>query len=189
MTNESPKVIQLSRLDAVKHQLEMAVRARLQFEDLVSAMTLAGAAERVLSDLHPKDAEFSDDTFSIRAFCKTYVKPGRQKKAAEYMRAAYDFLRHADKTPDHVLELDAELVDLTLMMAIKAFERASKTRPPVLLAFQACAAITDPKWEAANHIPEINDPKLGDWSTKLTMRELFIAILAHYEFRSLIPNP
>lgn len=189
MANEPSKPIQFSRLDAVRNQLEMAVRARLQFEDLVSAMTLAGAAERVLSDLHPKDAKFSDDTLSIRAFCNTYVKTDCRKQAAEYMRAAYDFLRHADKTPDRVLELDAEWVDLTLMMAIRAFESTSKARLPVLIAFRTWAAITDPKWEVADHIPEINDPALVEWSMKLTTPELFNAILAHYESKSLIANP
>lgn len=189
MTKKTSNAIQFSRLNAVKQQLEMAVRARLQFEDLVSAMTLAGAAERVLSDLHPKGAKFSHDAPSIRAFCNTYVTPDRQKEAAKDMRAAYDFLRHADKTPDHVLELDVELVDLPLMMAIKAFEHTSETRPPVLLAFQAWAAITDPKWDVADHISEIKDSALVDWTTNLTTSELFIAILVHYESKSLVPNP
>jgi hypothetical protein len=56
----------VQRLEAVRDQIDSAIRVYFLWDDLVSALALAGAAERVLSDLQPKDGIFGVDAHSIR---------------------------------------------------------------------------------------------------------------------------
>lgn len=199
MANESSKAIQFSRLDAVKHQLEMAIRARLQFEDLVSAMTLAGAAERVLSDGQPADAKTSDGFISLKALCNDYVKKDSRNKIAGMVRQAYDQLRHADKNPDHVHSLDPESVDAFLLMTIYAY--ASKPQatqnefrnwfnslPPILGTFVVWMFLNDPRGEKwANDLD--NSPESLRFFKSLPVPSVFDALLQLVESKSLVPNP
>lgn len=198
MTNKTSNIIQLSRLDAVKHQLEMAVRARLQFEDLVSAMTLAGAAERVLSDGQPKDARISDGFNSIKAFCNEFVKEGYRKEVTAKVREAYDQLRHADKKPNQIHSLDPEGVDAFILMTIyayggkpsdaKPFAEWFNSLPPLLGTFVVWMFLNDPRGERwANDLG--NNSDCLQLFKSLPVPSAFEAILQLVESKSLIPNP
>jgi hypothetical protein len=75
------------------------------WDDLVSAVTLAGAAERVLSDLQPQDGIIGIDAHSIRSMINLYIKEGHHKDAAKLFRKDYDFFRHADRDAAQSYEL------------------------------------------------------------------------------------
>ena len=59
------------------------------WDELVSAVTLAGAAERVLSDLQPQDGIIGVDAHSIRSMIN--LKEEHQKDAAKLFRKDYFF--------------------------------------------------------------------------------------------------
>jgi hypothetical protein len=50
------------------------------WDELVSAATLAGAAERVLSDLQPQDGIIGVDAHSIRSMINLYIKEEHHKE-------------------------------------------------------------------------------------------------------------
>lgn len=75
------------------------------WDDLVSAITLAGVAERVMSDMQPQDGIFGVDAASLRSMVNLYIKPEHQKAAGAMFRADYDFFRHADKVKQEEYEL------------------------------------------------------------------------------------
>ena len=62
-----PTIRKITRLEAVRDQLDSAFKVYFLWDDLVSAITLAGAAERVMSDMQPKDGIFGIDAASIRS--------------------------------------------------------------------------------------------------------------------------
>ena len=53
----------IARIDAARCQIDRAITAYFE-DDLVSALTLAGAAERVLSDWQRQDGLFGVDAYS-----------------------------------------------------------------------------------------------------------------------------
>src|SRR5277367_858560 len=112
----------ITRLDAVRDQIDSAIRAYFLWDDLVSALTLAGAAERVMSDLQPQDGIIGVDAWSIRSMVNLHIKTEHQKKAAALFRADYDFFRHADLKPQADYELNETTVDFFLYAAIGAYE-------------------------------------------------------------------
>jgi hypothetical protein len=99
----------ISSLDAVRDQINAAIRAYFLWDDLVSALTLAGAAERVLSDKQPADGILGVDAFSIRSMVNLYIEDEYQSKAAKLFRADYDFFRHADQKPQDDYEFSVRI--------------------------------------------------------------------------------
>jgi hypothetical protein len=115
----------ISRIEAAICQLDGAIRAYFE-DDLVSALTLAGAAERVLSDLQPQDGLLGVDAYSWRAAINLYIKTEHQKEAAKWYRRAYDQLRHADRDKSETIEINQTVVDIYILMAVFAFHFVTK---------------------------------------------------------------
>ena len=87
-----------------------------------SALTLAGAAERVLSDKQREDGLLGVDAFSIRSMINLHISEEYHREAAKYFRRDYDFFRHADRKPQEDDEFSEEWVDFLLFLAIGGFE-------------------------------------------------------------------
>ncbi|NWG71337.1 MAG: hypothetical protein HXY23_06990 [Parvularculaceae bacterium] len=189
------EVRKFTRLDAVERQLDMAIRAHLQFDDLVSAMTLAGAAERVLSDLQPQDGILGVDAWSIQSLVNLYFKDEFHNLVRDKLRHAYDFLRHADgkkgadKGPNDSLALHQGTVDFFLMLAIKAFQSLQGNESPTMRAFGYWLIMEHPGWLRAE------EDERGQWAgvrssfPNLTKADRFAALLAVIKSQSPIPNP
>jgi hypothetical protein len=112
----APTIRTITRLEAIRDQLDSAYKAYFLWDALVSALTLAGAAERVLSDLQRRDGLFGVDPYSIRSIVDLYIKPEHQKDAAKLYRADYDFFGHADVNKDNTYELKEEVVEFWLFV-------------------------------------------------------------------------
>jgi hypothetical protein len=176
-----------TRLEAVERQIEMAIRAHLQFDDAVSAVTLSGAAERVLSDLSPC-SEWSDDSLSIKSFIEKFAK-GNEKAVAKHLRKPINMLKHAEDDPnvDHLVDL--HWLETLLMMTVREFYYQTKKMTPAMHAFRFWCAAKGRDWnftELMNE-DEIVDLKetYGGWSDS----EIFLGAVAYYEAKSLIPSP
>jgi hypothetical protein len=140
----------ITRLDAVRDQLHSAIRAYFLWDDLVSALTLAGAAERVLSDKQSADGLFGMDAFSIRSMVNLYIKDEYQPEAAKLFRADYDFFRHADRKPQNDYELSEEWVDFLLLISIGSFEFLCEQRTEIMTTFVWWFSMKYPHWLKKN---------------------------------------
>jgi hypothetical protein len=94
------ETIQVSKLEAAQRQLNMGVRMMFAGADPIAVHTLFGAAANLFSDLVA--AKCPDDSWD------KVVKEANNLEDIEYIkivRNAQNFLKHADKDPDAVLEL------------------------------------------------------------------------------------
>lgn len=124
-----------SRHEAVRDQINCAIKAYFLWDDLVSAITLAGAAERVLSDLQPQDGLLGVDGFSLRAAINLYIKDENHKEVAKLFRNDYDFFRHADKNRSLSHTYSTEAVDCLILFAVGAFEFSGYVKTVDMKAF------------------------------------------------------
>ncbi len=126
-----------NRLNATEAQIDAAIKAYFLWDDLVSALTLAGAAERVLSDVQPQDGLICVDAFSIRSLINLYVEGEHQSKAGNLFRRTYDQLRHADgdRDPFRLIEVSVAGVDFYIFMAIQAFRHVRRFITPSMGVF------------------------------------------------------
>ncbi len=120
---------QYKRLEAVRSQLEMAVRALFEFDDPVSALTLVGAAERVLRDIQPKDAKLSEGFNTVKAFCNEMVRPEARRRVTKSIDFNYDQLRHADKRPQHLHVINVEGLEMFILTTVWAYAGKPKGDP------------------------------------------------------------
>jgi len=171
----------------VKSQIEMAIRARLQFSDPVSAMTLAGAAERVLSDLSEHN-EWGDDALSIKLFIQKFAK-GNEKAAAEILRKPINTLKHADRDPNVHPAVDYHWLETLLMMTVREFRNQSGTMTPVMHAFRVWCAANGGDWGVSKIMSDDEINGLREMYRGWSDSEIFLSALAYFESKSLIPNP
>jgi hypothetical protein len=187
---EGGEMRRYTRLEAAQRQLEMAVRALLQFDDPISALTLAGAAERVLSDLQPSDGILGVDAWSIRAFCNTHIKQERQEAAAVLLRKTYNQLKHAQRSPSAVHDIHESEVLIWLLLSIRAFTALGGTATPILNTFNFWVMAARPDWISADD-PELVK-KFSEANRELghlPKAKAFAALLEMVSSISQIPNP
>ncbi len=138
------------RSEAVKQQLDAAIRLFFLEDDFVSAITLAGAAERVLSDMQPRDGLLGVDAFSIRSLCNLYIEDNYSKQAADAFRKPYDLFRHADKSPQETFIINEDYVDFYIFISVMAFQFLFEKLSPSMRVFTSYTFMRKPQWLKPN---------------------------------------
>jgi hypothetical protein len=167
----------VTRRRAVQDQLDTAIRAYFLWDDLVSAITLAGAAERVLSDMQPQDGIIGIDAYSIRSAVNLYFKTEHQSEAAGLFRKDYDFFRHADRQNVDSHEIKDISVVFTITIAIASCEFLSIEKTEIMKIFFWWTYIKYPKFFKKDCIDiflDIDDiRRISEWVSK---REYFLIL-------------
>jgi hypothetical protein len=174
----------ISRFDAVREQISSAIRLFFVWDELVSAVTLAGAAERVLSDLQPQDGIFGVDAHSIRSMINLNIKEEHHKDAAKAFRKDYDFFRHADRTvTQNNYDLKESSVAWLIFTSIVSFEFLKQKKTMEMRAFYWWFMANNPHWlkPTAPDMPMIM--KMQSQITGRPKREYFLAFVAASEGR------
>jgi len=105
--------INVSKVEAARRQIDVAIRMLFSEEDPVAIHTLAGAAFRILRDLVDKKS----DSY-MKKITKSMIKPGMEGKFWRQWNRSTNFLKHADKDPEALLEnIDEEANEGILFIA------------------------------------------------------------------------
>jgi len=106
----------VTKLDAAERQLKTAIYLFFEERDAVSILTLAGAAHRVLTDLFRKNGKKNLLTDN------PYIRQERQKEWIGIIRKPINFLKHAERDPDEVTELNEEIIPFHILDCICMLE-------------------------------------------------------------------
>lgn len=99
--------IRVNKTEAARWQIDVAIRLLFSNEDPVAIHTLVAAALRILRDI----CEKRDDTVTHKIF-KAIIRPGMEKKFWRMMSAPANFLKHANRDPNAILDnIDEEAND------------------------------------------------------------------------------
>jgi hypothetical protein len=106
-------MISLSKIDAATRELHLAIELHFRDADPIGVHALAGSAHTVLRDLlkhrdGPRNSGTPDKD----------VQPGSQHFVAEMAAKAKNFLKHADRDPEEILEFDPNWTDFLIFEAI-----------------------------------------------------------------------
>ncbi len=173
----------ITRFEAIRDQINSAVRMFFLWDDLVSAVTLAGAAERVLSDLQPQDGIFGVDAHSIRSKVNLYIKGEHHKDAAKLFRKDYDFFRHADRNATQSYELKESSVAWLIFISLCSFEFLGQKKTIEMRAFAWWFMATNPHWLKADAPDLALIMKLKEQISERSKREYFLAFIVASEGR------
>lgn len=117
-------MLHISKLDAARRQLEVAVRMFFFDQDPVSIRTLAAAARGVLRDLDLAQGGSGDTIDAVIGL----IRPERQKEIRDRILGAQNFFKHADKDPSEMLEFDIDENALYLFNVCELYRTVTSER-------------------------------------------------------------
>jgi hypothetical protein len=82
------KSFKVTKLDAARRQLDVAVRLYFSSDDPVAIHTLVGAAHRILEDVNKARA----GSPTLKSTILSHVRRDKQKEAAKKLNSAQNFL-------------------------------------------------------------------------------------------------
>ena len=132
------KSLTISKLDAVKRQLETFVRLYFHSGDPVAIHTLVAAAFSVVCDLNEKRG--GGPTLHDRIF--ENVKPEHHKLLRDKMNEAQNFFKHADRDHEETLEFNPDSTELMAMDACYKYVELSGEFPPLFQVFNGWMMLT-----------------------------------------------
>ena len=116
----------ISKVEAARRQLDVAIQLYFQDGDEVAIHTLAAAAFELVTSLRVHAGE-PDDLLE-------QIIPERRAEFLRMWRRPQNFFKHADRDPSASLEFDPGLTEVTLFLAVLRFgSLAKRTLPMVTL--------------------------------------------------------
>ncbi|MFA5821014.1 MAG: hypothetical protein WC873_02850, partial [Candidatus Gracilibacteria bacterium] len=121
----------ISKLDAAKRQLEIAIRLFLNNEDPISIHTLSAASHTILRDLCRKQGKES----TLKDVMIKRTKPEKKDEVVKMFNEAENFFKHANKDPDQLLKFHPEETEWFLWDVGKMYIELTKDYPPIVKVF------------------------------------------------------
>lgn len=103
------KTQRTNKIDAARRQTDAAIRLLFAGQDELAVITLASAAFHILRDI--AEAQGNCDWHKS---IKKIIRPGKEREFWKAVNSGANFLKHADKDPDGILEIDCRAADLCL---------------------------------------------------------------------------
>jgi hypothetical protein len=128
------RLLNVSKLDAARRQLETAVTLYFDDGDPVSIHTLTAAAHQVIADLSKKRG---GRRMIIDVAVEKTVRPEKRAEARKIVRAAANFLKHADNDADATLSLLVSQSEFLLLDAVLQYAELTGEFVPRLRIYAA----------------------------------------------------
>lgn len=126
--------VEISKMDAARRQLTVAIELYFREYDAVSIHTLSAAARNVLDNLCSHRGV--KVPIRLENMLNEIIKPEHQKTIRNKFRQSENFFKHADKDPDGTLRFNPISTEYTILEAVDFYAALSKELPPMLLAFR-----------------------------------------------------
>ena len=122
--------MQLSKLEAARRQLETAIKLYFEYGDEVSIHALAAAAYSLIRDIneHRGGEPMLKDLH-------LFLSDGLAREFRKYINRPENFLKHADKDPDGVDDLEPRWTEALLWEASRKYCEMTGEQNKLMLTF------------------------------------------------------
>jgi hypothetical protein len=103
--------IKIDKKESACRQIKTAIHLLSKNGDPIAIYVLASGAFRILRDL----AEKAENNSAVQKF-KDFIKPEMEGKFWYQFNSAYNFMKHADKNTEEIIEFDVTLNEFALML-------------------------------------------------------------------------
>lgn len=118
--------IGLNKVEAAQRQIDTGIRMLFSGEDPVAIHTVAMAGFRIVRDLAAKQG----DSY-MHQISEAMIKPGKEKEFWSALQGPANFLKHADRDADDVLDdVGEEVNELILLIASMYYEDITRQSSP-----------------------------------------------------------
>lgn len=168
--------IHVSKLDAVKRELEHAIRLFFLSGDPVVIHLVISSAQQVLRDLcrYKKIPSFINQAMSM-------VKKDKQAYVMKELRKSYNFFHHGDKDPDGTVEFNPDSNDYALWECVDMYSSLTKETTGLMQAYRLWFYTKN-----SNLLLEMKDQKLFEGiaqTVDITKKRLFLDVAEELENR------
>jgi hypothetical protein len=174
--------VRINKIDAARRQIDAAIRMTFRGEDPVAIHAVIGGAHRIIRDI----CEQRGDIDSYQRFTD-FIVPGHEGEFWRYWNASVNFLKHADKDPNAIHELDAETTDFLIVITARWYRDLGNSVSEEMRYFAGWWAIMHPDVIKADVI-EAAGSKVREFvsaavhaSKQLTRQETLLAARAGFE--------
>lgn len=122
--------IYISKLDAAKRQLDVAINLFFKNGDPVSIHALTAAAYDVLVSLSK-----AEGIYSVLKDTELYVKKGHEKEYFAILNKPQNFFKHADKDSKEILEFNPEATSLFLLDAVRLYTKLTNEKQNNMIVY------------------------------------------------------
>lgn len=123
-------VLQISKLDAAKRNLEQALLLFFESGDVVATHVLASAAREVLRQLaKPSGVK------SLNDILLEHIKPGKTDEVLAKLNEANNFFKHAGRDSGKVIEFNPESTEFILWDATTLYQRLVGELPSLVATY------------------------------------------------------
>jgi hypothetical protein len=134
-------MLEISKLEAAKRQLQTAIRLWFYDTDPISAHSLAYAAYEVIQAVSKaRNPDRPDLLFDSRD-----IKPESQKQFNDAFRKAGNFFKHADRDPLDTLQFSPGITEIFIYYAIWGLQFAGEQLVNEFIIFQNWLAVSQPQ--------------------------------------------
>ncbi len=156
--------IHLSKLDAAKRQLEIAIRLFLSNSDIVAIHSLAASSHTLLRDLSKKRGKNSWAKDKVLGF----VKPEFRKKYIDTINKPDNFIKHADRDAEEILKFVPLHTEILLIDSCSMYQILTSELTPYIMSYRMWFFTNYPdtisndnvKSEVINFVVEVKKLKL-----------------------------
>lgn len=121
--------LSISKLDAARRQLEVAIRLYFFDDDPVSIYTLGAAAYGVLRDI-ASAKKIPLLTTEQRLMAR--VVPGKERELLAVLRRHQNFFKHADRDADAAIDFNPESTEWLLFDGSVAYTQLTSETTPIM---------------------------------------------------------
>ena len=132
----------VTKLDAAKRQLSTAIDLYFWGGDPVSIRALSEASLEVLCNL---SNNIGIESSSLEKFINNAIPPEKKKEFREALNRTKNFLKHADKDPEGVLDFNPSGSSFLMHEAIEIYETLSSELPVRFAAFRVWFRMQHPE--------------------------------------------
>lgn len=167
--------IHISKIDAAKRQIEIAIRLFLGSEDVVSIHTLAAAAHTILKDLSNKQGKES----IVKDILSKDVKPEMRDKMRHMLNDDENFFKHADRDHNGLLEFYTEKTEFFIWDACLMYTQLTKEVSPLISVFNLWFYSKHPGSLVDRNLVANLEKQVHDLGVDYRNRAQFLALLPH----------
>lgn len=132
--------INISKLDAARRQLDSSILYFFNDYDPVSIHALTRAAHEVLEAISKKQGINS----VILEGIKKFVRTDKQKMVRDKINEVKNFIKHADRDPEAVVEFDPEITQYFIWDACRLYKLLTTNYTRDMLVFTTWISIMHP---------------------------------------------
>lgn len=152
--------MKISKLDAVRRQLDCAIKLWFSDGDIVSIYTLVFAAFEILNDLNKKKGN-EDVTLAGRV--KRNFKAEHVEEVMALLKKPMVFFKHANRDPYDVLEFEPSNIDRLIALSLSGLHALGETTSITQEAFITWFLVQNP------HLHKVGETHI---THKLTVEQI-----------------